>query len=172
MRKKLLKRFSYLYTGELISVVGFIVLIFLLKRVYPQLRMYSLTSFWSSFFLLEFLLVQGCIYWYAKWKRLKIENTTITSIKTVKRYKNLKKLNIALIIVLIFIFVFDCFKWYSSVPLRSLGTAGFIYIFAVLEYINYFHLQLSYDNLSDVKYLLRTKRLKKSCLSRDFDSMI
>ena len=172
LRKKLLKRFSYLYTGELMSVVGFITLIFLLKRVYPQLRLYSLTSFWISFFLLEFLLVQGSIYWYAKWKRLKIENTTITSIKIIKRYKNLKKLNIVLIIVLIFIFVFDFFKWYPSVPLHSLGIAGFIYIFAVLEYINYFHLQLSYDNLSDIKYLLRAKRLKKSCLSRDFDSMV
>lgn len=112
--------------------------------------------------------MQGSIYWYTKWKRLKVENTIKTSIETIKRYKSLKKLNIILIIISIFAFAFDFFIWYPSLPLVSLGIAGFIYIFAVLEYINYFHLQLSYDNLSDVKYLLRTKRLKKSCLSRDF----
>lgn len=172
LRKKLFKRFSYLYTGELMSVVMFIVVFFLLNKVYPQLRLYSLTSFWISFFLLEFLLVQGSIYWYAKWKILKKENTTVTPIQVVKRFKNLKKFNIGLIIITMFIFAFDFLKLYPSLPLGSLGIAGFIYIFAILEYINYFHFQLSYDNLSDIKYLLRSKRLKQSCLSRDFDSMV
>lgn len=172
MRKKLLKRFSYLYTGELMSVVMFIVVFFLLNKVYPQLRLYSLISFWISLFLLEFLLVQGSIYWYAKWKRLKKENTTVTPIRIVKNFKNLKKFNIGLIIITMFIFAFDFFKWYPSLPLGSLGIVGFIYIFAVLEYINYFNFQLSYDNLSDIKYLLRSKRLKQSCLSRDFANMV
>ena len=110
MRKKLFKRFSYLYTGELMSVVMFIVVFFLLNKVYPQLRLYSLTSFWISFFLLEFLLVQGSIYWYAKWKILKKENTTVTPIQVVKRFKNLKKFNIGLIIITMFIFAFDFLK--------------------------------------------------------------
>lgn len=172
LRKKLLKRFSYLYTGELMSVVMFIVVLFLLNKVYPQLRLYSLTSFWISFFLLEFLLVQGGIYWYVKWKRLKKENTIVTPIQILKSFKILKKYNICLIIVTMFIFAIDFFKYYPSLPLGSLGIASFIYIFAVLEYINYFHFQLSYDNLSDIKYLLRSKRLKQSCLSRDFASMV
>lgn len=172
LRKKLLKRFSYLYTGELMSVVMFIVVFFLLNKVYPQLRLYSIASFWISFFLLEFLLVQGSMYWYVKWRRLKKENTTVTPMQTVKNFKNLNKTNIGLIIITMFIFAFDFFKWYQSLPLGSLGIAGFIYIFSVLEYINYFHFQLSYDNLSDIKYLLRSKRLKQSCLSRDFDSIV
>src|SRR5690554_2694570 len=98
LRKRLLKRFSYLYTGELMSVVMFIVVFFFLNKVYPQLRLYSLSFFLLSFFLLEFLLVQGSIYWYTKWKRLKVENTIKTSIETIKRYKSLKKLNIILIL--------------------------------------------------------------------------
>lgn len=172
MKKRLLKRLTYLYTGELMSVLGFIVVIFLLNKAYPQLRFYSLSSFWISFFLLEFLLVQGSMYWYAKWKRLKIENIPVTPIQIIKRFKNLKKLNIALIIVSSFTFIFNFFKWYPSLPLGSFGIVGFIYIFAVLEYINYFHFQLAYDNLSDIKYLLRSKRFKQSSLSRDFDRVV
>ena len=87
MRKELEKRLSYLYTGESIAIVGFIIVSFLLNKANPQLQLYSLTSFWVSFFLLEFLLVQGSIYWYSKWRRLKSENTSVTPIRMVQRIK-------------------------------------------------------------------------------------
>lgn len=154
------------------SVAVFIAVIVLLNQGYPQLRLYSLTSFLTSFFLLEFLLAQGSIYWYVKWKRLKIENTTVTPIQIIKRFKKLAKLNVALMVVSGSAFVYDFFRWYPSLPLGSLGIAGFIYVFAALEYINYFRFQLSYNKLSDIKHLLRSKRFKQSCLSRDFDSML
>ncbi len=172
MRKKLLKRFLYLFTGEILSVIVFLVLIFLLEKSYPQLRLYSLTFFWSSFFLLDFLLVQGSMYWFGKWKILKKENSTVTPVRVIKGFKNLKKLNICLLIVSIFALVFDFLRSYPLVPLVSLGIACFIYVFAILEYINYFHFQLSYKSLSDIRHLLKSKRLKKSCLSKDFASMV
>ena len=87
MRKELEKRLSYLYTGESIAVVGFIIVSFLLNKANPQLQLYSLTSFWVSFFLLEFLLVQGSTYWYSKWRRLKSENTSVTPIGMVQPFK-------------------------------------------------------------------------------------
>ena len=154
------------------AVVCFIIVSFLLNKAYPQLQLYSLASFWFSFFLLELLLVQGSIYWYSKWKRLKRENISVTPVRLVKQLKNLKKWNIGLMIVLPFMFGFDFFKWYPSLPLGGLYLSGFIYIFAILEYINYFHIQLSYDNLSDIKYLIKSKRLKQACLSKDFERIV
>lgn len=71
MKRTLEKRLSYLYTGELFSVITFIFTSYLLNYVYPTLHLYSLYSFWISFLLLEFILLQGVIYWYVKWKRLK-----------------------------------------------------------------------------------------------------
>jgi hypothetical protein len=65
LRINIEKRLSYLYTGETMSVVGFIIVSYLLNRTYPVLQLYSLASFWVSFFLLVFLLVQGSMYWYA-----------------------------------------------------------------------------------------------------------
>ncbi|MEH7148493.1 general stress protein, partial [Priestia megaterium] len=29
-------------------------------------------------------------------------------------------------------------------------------------------IQLSYDNISDIKYLLKSKKLKQSCMNKDF----
>ena len=125
MRKELEKRLSYLYTGESIAIVGFIIVSFLLNRANPQLQLYSLTSFWVSFFLLEFLLAQGSTYWYSKWRRLKSENTSVTPISMVHRLKKVQKWNIGLMIVPPFMFVFDFVKWYPSLPLVD-------YIFQVL----------------------------------------
>ena len=146
----------------------FIVLIYILNIAYPELRLYSLYSFWTSFLLLEFLLLQGVIYWYAKSKRLKNENTSQTPIHIVRKLKSIEKVNIGLIIVSLAMFGIDFFKWYPSLPLGGLAIAGFIYVFAVLEYINYFYVQLSYDNISDIKNLLKSKRLKQSCIRKDF----
>ena len=169
MKKRIEKRLSYLYTGESMAVVSFIMVSFLLNKTYPQLQLYSLASFWFSFFLLEFLLVQGSIYWYSKWRRLKSENTSATPIRMVQRLKKVQQWNIGLMIVPFFMFVIDLLQWYPSLPIGGLSISGFIYIFAILEYINYFHIQLSYDNSSDIKYLLKSKRLKQACLSKDFE---
>ncbi|WP_141430637.1 general stress protein [Bacillus sp. 03113] len=171
MKVKIEKRLSYLYTGESFSVISFMILSFILNKVFTHLHLYSLYSFWISFFLLELLLVQGTMYWYAKWKRLKIENTAITPTHIVHRLKRIKKWNIGLMLITPLLFVIDFYKWYPSLPVKGLSIAGFIYIFSILEYINYFHIQLSYDNLSDIKYLIKPKRLKKACLSKDFQRL-
>lgn len=80
MRGTIEKRLSYLYKGELFAVINFVPLSFLINTVYPKLYLYSLSSFWISFLLLEFLLLQGTVYWYVKRKRLKREKTSITLI--------------------------------------------------------------------------------------------
>jgi hypothetical protein len=41
-------------------------------------------------------------------------------------------------------------------------------VLALLEYLNYFHVQLSYDNQADVRHLLRQRRLKRGIIARTF----
>lgn len=49
-------------------------------------------------------------------------------------------------------------------------TAIAMTVLCVLEYINYYHLQLQYfDNAADIRALLRTRRLKRAHLARDLD---
>jgi len=168
MKKDLDRRLSYLYTGECSAVIVFLVISFLVNQAYPELRLYSLTSFWVSFFLLEFLLLQGTVYWYSKRKVLRKENRSITPDRIVRLLRTLKKWNVGLIIVIPGMFILDLVKM-DPVPSGGLYVAGFIYLFSILEYINYFHIQLSYDNNSDIKNLIRSKKLKKACLRRDFE---
>ncbi|HDX9640108.1 TPA: general stress protein [Bacillus mobilis] len=168
MKRTLEKRLSYLYTGELFSAITFIFTSYLLNYAYPTLHLYSLYSFWVSFLLLEFILLQGTLYWYVKWKRLKKEKTSVTPIRVIQYLKILKKINIAFIITGFITFTIDFVIWYPHLPLGGLSFTLFIYIFALLEYINYYHTQLSYNNISDIKRLIKSKKPKQSCISKDF----
>jgi hypothetical protein len=166
------RRLSYLYTGELTSVIVFVFVSYLFNYAFPNLRMYSLYSFWASFILLEFLLIQGTIFWYAKLKRLRKENTSITPIKIVRQLYRFKRLNIMMIIVTIIAFVFDFIKWYPLLPIGGLSITLLIYAFAILEFINYFYIQLSYGKISDIRHLLKSRKWKKSCLNKDFRRLL
>jgi len=170
MKKSIEKRLSYLYTGELSAVMAFIGVSFLVNYAYPELQLFSLSSFWLSFCLLEFLLLQGTMYWYSKLQVVKKSHSAVTLSKIVILLRKLKNWNIVLIIVTPVAFIIDLLKW-DPLPSGGGYVTVFIYIFAILEYINYFHIQLSYDNASDVKNLLTLKRLKKASLSKDFERM-
>ncbi|WP_316572913.1 general stress protein [Neobacillus sp. YIM B06451] len=168
MKSVLESRLKYLYTGERFAIILFLPLSFYINYTYPELQLFSLLSFWISFFLLEFILMQGTYYWHSKWKCLITENKSITPIKTVRLLWKLKAINVSIIIFSIILFVIDILVKYPSLPINGLLISGFIYIFAILEFINYFYIQLSYDNLSDIRYLIKTKKLKRSSLSKDF----
>jgi len=168
MKRILQSRLKYLYTGERFAIILFIPLSYIINYTYPDLQLYSLLSFWISFFLLEFILIQGTYYWHSKWKRLINENKTITPIKTVKLLRKLKTINLGIIIFSIILFVIDVLVNYPILPISGLLISGFIFIFAIIEFINYFYIQLSYDNLSDIRYLIKAKKFKRSSLSKDF----
>ncbi|MGN8645065.1 general stress protein [Gracilibacillus sp. HCP3S3_G5_1] len=168
MKKTIESRFEYLYKGETFAIIMFIPLSFLIHYTYPNLQIYSLLSFWVSFFLLEFILIQGAYYWYSKRKRLTTEKKSITPIRVVRLLRKMKTINIGVIIITIFLFFIDLYIHYPYIPVKGLLLCGFIFIFAILEFINYFYVQLSYDNLSDIRYFIRTKKFKRSCLSKDF----
>ncbi|MHA7962973.1 general stress protein [Paenibacillus sp. CAU 1782] len=167
MKKALEKRFAYLYSGELVSIIIFVPVSYLLNNAFPNLQLYNLYSFWVSFILLEFLLLQGAIYWYVKLVRLRKENNSITPIKVVRQLNHLKTVNMVIIMGAIVVFAFDFINWYPTLPLGGLTIAFFVYVFAILEFINYFYIQLSYK-ISVINNLLRNKKLKNSCMNKDF----
>lgn len=167
LKKTLENRLAYLYSGELFSIIMFVPTSYLINYAFPNLQLYSLYSFWVSFILLEFLLLQGTIYWYVKLKRLRNENSPITPTKVVRQLHSLKIVNMIIIVITIIVFAFDFINWYPSLPLGGLIITFLMYIFAILEFINYFYIQLSY-NVSGIKDLLRSRKLKTSCMNKDF----
>ena len=45
--------------------------------------------------------------------------------------------------------------------------SNLLFLFAVLEYTNYYHYQLSHDNLNDLRYLIKYKKIRRSPLFMD-----
>jgi hypothetical protein len=101
------------------------------------------------------LLLQGSYLWFKISRQLSIN--TSDSLKST--FKKLKLINIILITAtVIFVWIYP-FKgsW------DKYGTIGFLSL-AILEHINYFEFQLMYDNMNDLNYLRRFRRLKKAKL--------
>jgi len=165
-------RLKFLYSGELAAVISFVILSVLINQNYPDLKLYSLFSFWTAFLLLEFLLLQGTMYWYTKLKRFRNEKTFITPEKVVYKLIKLRKINLLLISIPLFALIYDFLRLQSPLPVGGLLIALFIYLFAILEYINYFYTQLSYDNISDLRYLKQQRALKQSSIKRDINRLL
>ncbi|MGL6101949.1 MAG: general stress protein, partial [Exiguobacterium acetylicum] len=80
-------------------------------------------------------------------------------------------INLALIVLTACAFGIDWMRFRSELPVSGTQLALLLYVFAILEYINYFHIQLMYDNRSDVQYLIQNRRLKRSALNKDMQRL-
>ncbi|WP_440602388.1 general stress protein [Bacillus sp. GB_SG_008] len=135
MNKSFKKRLVYLFTGELFAVITFIFLYFF----YP-LNPNGSYALIYVFFILNFVLLQGSFYWFVKWKRLKTKRPLLPNFH--KLLSILKKINLILICIAPIIFLIDITMMERmSFPVFLLTL--FIYAFAIIEYINYFHIQLT-----------------------------
>ena len=171
MKRLVAERLAYLYRGELFTVVTILPLSWVGNRVFPRLQLFELSAFWMSLFLFELLLIQGAWYWYSKSRRLKKEGTSATPVPVVRRLRHCRVINLALIVLTACAFGIDWMRFRSELPVSGTQLALLLYVFAILEYINYFHIQLMYDNRSDVQYLIRNRRLKRSALNKDMQRL-
>jgi protein-S-isoprenylcysteine O-methyltransferase Ste14 len=110
-----------------------------------------------GFALFAILLVQGAAYWTAKLRQPARSPLPGAGAFAVARVANPVLLAVGL-----------AFLGWSVARDPGAGTLpglGFA-LFAVLEYVNYFHVQLMYDNAEDLRYL-RTHGLRRAHLARD-----
>jgi hypothetical protein len=55
----------------------------------------------------------------------------------------------------------------SLIPFRISFWSNALFLFAILEHVNYYHYQLSHDNLNDIRFLIRHRKIRRSPLSID-----
>lgn len=144
--KDLEKRLIYLFTGELGAVIVFTMVCILLEPNYSLIYVV---------FILNFILLQGSAYWFIKWRRWKTKKRIAPSLS--KFLNSFKKINLALLFVAPVIFIIHI----SQKPtdfITQLFLILFVYGFAIIEYINYYHIQLTnYKN----------RRGKKSSIAKE-----
>ena len=118
-----------------------------------------------SIAIIVFILFQGTYYWKAKFDKISNDHVNLNyTYKLFKIFIIINSILIALFPILIMILILG-----NNFDLQENKIwAAFSYLFAIAEHINYYYIQLMYDNKNDYKYLRKYKRLKISAIRKDF----
>ena len=157
------QKLTNLAVGELVAVVVFWINFFLFKKLIITTK--SLISIPFFLFILSFILIQGSIFWFILIKR--ISKLGFAAKYTGKIYNKLKILDIILLCMRVLVIILN----YSTFFTMVISFA--IWIFAVIEWVNYYKLQLSYS-LNPVvllKYIMQRK-LRRSKIANEIDKSI
>lgn len=112
-----------------------------------------------GFGLFVLLLVQGAAYWAGKWRQLRAHARHLRAGRAFRAARTVDPVLLAAGLV------FTGFPAVREPGWGSWPGLGFA-AFAVLEYVNYFHVQLSHDTAADLRRLWRVG-LRRSHLARD-----
>jgi hypothetical protein len=157
-KSKIKQELTKLWTGELVAVISFWICFYIFKKWLINTKM--LISVIYPLAVLSFILIQGSIYWLILLKRLSTPQFAITN--TRKVYSILKIVDLILLCVGIPIIILN----YVNVTVMM--SAIFILAFAVIEWINYYKIRLSYsyNPLVLLKHI-KNGKLSKSRLARE-----
>ena len=157
------QKLTNLAVGELVAVVVFWINFFLFKKLLITTK--SLISISFSLFILSFILVQGSIFWCILIKR--ISKQGFAAKYTGKIYNKLKILDVILLCMGVLVIILN----YSTFFTMVISFA--IWIFAVIEWVNYYLLQLSYSlNPAVLWRYLRHRKLKKSKIAKEIEKIL
>ena len=129
------QKLTNLAVGELVAVVVFWINFFLFKKLIITTK--SLISVPFFLFILSFILIQGSIFWFILIKR--ISKLGFAAKYTGKIYNKLKILDIILLCMRVLVTILNYNTFFTMVISFA------IWIFAVIEWVNYYKLQLSYS---------------------------
>ena len=157
-KEKVRKELGALCLGELAAILSFWLCFFLLKNRLGDWR--SLITILYPLSLLTFILLQGSTYWAILIRRL--SNPQFGNGNIPKIYGVLRILDLVLLIS-----GFPFIVWYSQ-SVRVAIIATLIQLFALIEWVNYFLLRLSYSLNPLVLWKRITKgKLEKSRIAKE-----
>ena len=160
MRGHIKQKLYSLASGELVDLAVFWHNFFLFKKwlTTPQ----SLIAIAYPLLLVSLILLQGSLYWWILIKRLSKPNFAIK--QTGRIYGLLRQVDLILLALGIPIILIE----FSSWPVSLIAIA--IWLFALIEWINYFHWQLSYS-LNPLVLLSKVakRKLRKSKIAKEID---
>ena len=141
-------------------VVAFWILFLTIKVWLVNTKM--LISILYPLLVLSLILVQGSIYWWILLRGLSIPQFAVKN--TGKIYRILKMADVVLLCLGIPIIIIN----YSNIFVMIL--AIFIWLFSVIEWINYYKIRLSYSyNPMILLRHIKNGKLKKSRLAKEID---
>lgn len=160
MKGHIKQKLYSLASGELVALAVFWLNFLLFKKclVTPQ----ALIAIAYPLLLVSLILLQGSLYWWILIKRLSKPNFAIK--QTGPIYGLLRQVDLILLTLGIPIILIE----FSSWPVSLIAVA--IWLFALIEWINYFHWQLSYShNPLILLSKVAMRKLRKSKIAKEID---
>ncbi len=163
-KAKLIKRLEWYYPTERFHAFGTFPFIVVCLLFYNSVQ--DILFLIYGLLACIFILYQGQHYW--KLKLYRLTNKVFGQQKNLNFFRRSKKINLYLIILMPLVFLVQLYlsDW-TIKPENLLLWAILANVFAILEHINYYFIQLSIDNAADVNYVRTHKRLKKASLAKD-----
>ena len=160
MKKQMKQKLFNLAAGELVSVIVFWINFFIFKKMIIVTNSLGPISF--SLFVLSFILVQGSAFWCILIKRISKPRFAVKY--TGKIYNVFKAIDQILLCIGLAMIIFNDSKSFATII--SFAICGF----AVIEWINYYKIQLSYsfNPLVLFKFMLQGK-LRKSSIPKEIE---
>jgi hypothetical protein len=115
-------------------------------------------------FMICLVLTQGVFYWHLKLQTIQKNGKTLPPY-FYPLFLFFKWTNMILLAIYPVLFFFGQITSLENFQVSI--WSNLLFLFAVLEYINYFHYQLSHDNLNDIRYLIKFKKFRRSRLYLD-----
>lgn len=160
-RQNIIRRLLYLRNWEFMNI-------FLLPAfLYFTLNRLQ-TSNWPPFafgmFVICVILAQGTFYWHLKLQSVYKNEPELPSYFG-RTFSFFKWVNVILLSFYPVLMIGS--RITSLIPFRISFWSNALFLFAILEHVNYYHYQLSHDNLNDIRFLIRHRKIRRSPLSID-----
>ena len=160
MKGHIKQKLYSLASGELVALAVFWLNFFLFKKylVTPQAQIVIA----YPLLLVSLILLQGSLYWWILIKRLRKPNFAIK--QTGPIYGLLRQVDLILLALSIPLILIEFNSWPVSL------IAIVLWLFALIEWINYFHWQLSYS-LNPLVLLSKVakRKLRKSKIAKEIE---
>jgi hypothetical protein len=157
MRQRLIRRLRFLWTFELLNAV--VIFPGLILALWQRFQIGGFTVYTTA--VVCGLLLVGAAFWHRMyWDVLR---GTRTLVRPGPLFRVLNSLFGALVLSIPVVLL-----WMDAIHPDDRLVGAAMGVLALLEYLNYFYVQLSYDNQADVRYLLRQRRLKRGIIARTF----
>jgi hypothetical protein len=160
-RQNIIRRLLYLRNWEFFNIF------FLPVCLYISIKSREVQH-WQpyvySMFVICVVLAQGVIYWHLKLQTISKSRTTLPLyFHQIFLFFNWTDV----ILLSIYPMLIFCNHVALLVNFQVSIWSNLLFLFAVLEYINYYHYQLSHDNMNDLRYLFKYGKIRRSPMFMD-----
>ena len=161
LKQNLIKRLRSLRNLELFNIVWLPACLYVILSPVDHVN-------WPAYALAMacvcIMLAQGALYWHVKLHTVLKYRASLPA-WAYRIFPVCKRADMAVLSLYPILYAAGRFSTHIEFEVSFWSNA--VYVFAVLEYVNYYYYQLSHDNKNDIRYLMINKKIRRAPLWKD-----